>query len=333
MEDNRIFMTVTHINEYAGFEVALMYQFCQQYGYRPAFETAQWTAGVAGLKEGKYDVVSCGIYMTEERKESVNFCDPYAIADVIMVIYEDGGAESGFLGSLKQSFEKTFIREDRWKLILEGVLNTLIISAAATVLGAIMGFGLFLLARSKSSGVSRAVKGFAKVYSRLIAGTPTLVVLMILFYIIFPNVSGLLVAILGFGLTFACFVYGNMELAVGSVDKGQTEAAYALGYTRNGAFFHVVLPQAMGLFLPGFIGEAVGLIKATSLVGYIAVNDLTKMGDIIRSNTYEAFFPLIAVAVIYFMITWGAAALLECVQKKVDFQKRKKENILKGVVR
>ena len=80
-------------------------------------------------------------------------------------------------------------------------------------------------------------------------------------------------------------------------------------------------------------GSFCGLVKATSVVGYIAVNDLTKMGDIIRSNTYEAFFPLIAVAVIYFLITWGVAELLGILQKKTDFHRRKKEDILKGVIR
>jgi len=159
------------------------------------------------------------------------------------------------------------------------------------------------------------------------------VVLMILFYIVFPNASGILIAILGFALTFGSFVYKNLSLSVESIDRGQTEAAYALGYTRKRAFFRIILPQAMKLFLPAYSGEVVGLIKATSIVGYIAVNDLTKMGDIIRSNTYEAFFPLIAVAVIYFMITWGAAAFLNILQKKLDFRQRKDDNILKGVVR
>ena len=320
-------------NEYAGFEVELMYRFCQAYGYIPKFEAAQWTAGVAGLKEEKYDVVSCGIYMTEERKESVNFCEPYVIADVIMVIYEDGGEEGSFWDSVKLSFEKTFIREDRWKLIAEGIVNTLLISLFAVLGGTALGFGLYLLARAKNRAVSKATKAFAAVYGRLIAGTPTLVVLMILFYVLFSDLSGLIVAILGFAVTFGAFVYSALDLSVSSVDPGQTEAAYALGYTRNGAFFRVVLPQALALFLPNFTAEAVGLIKATAVVGYIAVNDLTKMGDIIRSNTYEAFFPLIAVAVIYFMITWGAAALLGLVQKKADFQRRRADKILKGVAR
>ena len=117
------------------------------------------------------------------------------------------------------------------------------------------------------------------------------------------------------------------------VDNGQREAAYALGYSRNRTFFRIILPQAMKMFVPSYSGEIVNLIKATSVVGYIAVNDLTKMGDIIRGNTYEAFFPLIAVAVIYFAITWIIASLLGILRKKTEPKRRKNKNILKGVVR
>ena len=322
-------------NEYAGFEIELLYRFCEAYGYNPVFESAQWTAGVAGLKSGKYDVVSCGIYMTEERKESVNFCEPYVIADVVMVIYEEAAEEISLWESLQESFEKTFIREDRWKLIAEGVVVTVVISVCSAAGGSILGFALYMLARSEYRAVSVPTKVITRVYARIIAGTPMLVVLMILFYVFFgkSDISSLLVAIIGFSLTFGSFVYGHLTLCVEGIDRGQTEAAYALGYTRSQAFFRIILPQAMKTFLPTYTGEVVGLIKATSVVGYIAVNDLTKMGDIIRSNTYEAMFPLLAVAAIYFLITWGAAALLGRVQQRLDHHRRKNESILKGVVR
>ena len=322
-------------NEYAGFETELLYRFCEAYGYKPEFESAQWTSGVAGLKTERYDVVSCGIYMTEERRESVHFSDPYVVADVVMVVYENGHAANDIWASLKESFDKTFIRENRWKLIVQGLGNTLLISVCAVIGGSIFGFGLYLLARSRYRAVSALTRVICRVYARLMAGTPTLVVLMILFYVVFgkSDVDGLWVAMLGFALTFGSFVYNHLALCVAGVDRGQTEAAYALGYTRNQTFFKLILPQSMKNFLPTYTGEVVGLIKATSVVGYIAVSDLTKMGDIIRSNTYEAMFPLIAVAVIYFIITWGAAALLGFVQKKLDNHKRKNKNILKGVVR
>ena len=122
-----------------------------------------------------------------------------------------------------------------------------------------------------------------------------------------------------------------MTVSVDSVDRGQIEAAYALGYTKNKTFFRIIFPQAMGIFLPSYCGQAVELIKATAVVGYIAVNDLTKMGDIIRSNTYEAFFPLIATAVIYFLLTWGLSLLLGLLKRFFEPKRRKDEDVLKGV--
>ena len=161
-----------------------------------------------------------------------------------------------------------------------------------------------------------------------------MVILMILFYVVFGKIrdmSGIVVAILGFTLTFGAFVYDHMTVSVNSVDRGQTEAAYALGYTKNQTFFRIIFPQAMSIFLPSYCGQAVEVIKATAVVGYVAVNDLTKMGDIIRSNTYEAFFPLIATAVIYFLLTWILALLLGLVKRRFEPKRRSKESILKGV--
>ena len=211
----------------------------------------------------------------------------------------------------------------------------MIISLFSVLGGTLLGFALYMAARSKKKWLSKLAKGIAKVYSTIIAGTPTLVVLMLLFYVVFtsPDMSGIVVAIVGFILTFGSFVYDNLALTVSGVDNGQLEAAYALGYSRNRTFFRIILPQAMKMFVPSYSGEIVNLIKATSVVGYIAVNDLTKMGDIIRGNTYEAFFPLIAVAVIYFAITWIIAGLLGILRKKTEPKRRKNKNILKGVVR
>ena len=317
-----------------GFEIEVLYMFCQEYGYNVNISDVSFASGLAGLASEKYDLVCGGLYMTDERKESVNFSDPYMNAEVVMAKYERSGFENFWL-SLKESFEKTFIREQRWKLIVEGIYTTLIISFFSVLGGTLFGFALYMLARSKMKWLSKLSRGFAKVYSTIIAGTPTLVILMILFYIVFtsPDISGVLVAIIGFILTFGSFVYEQLSLTVSGVDNGQLEAAYALGYSRNQTFFRIVLPQAMKMFLPSYSGEIVSLIKATSVVGYIAVNDLTKMGDIIRGNTYEAFFPLIAVAVIYFAITWGVAGLLGILKKKAEPRRRKNKNILKGVVR
>lgn len=319
-----------------GYEVEVLQRFAKEYGYQLEFTTMTFDGILPGVISGKYDIGSGGISITAERAESVDFSESHLSVDVVMAIKaeEPVGEEKGFWSEVKESFSKTFIREERWKLILEGIGVTMLISLSSAIAGTALGFGLYMLSRSDVKQISAPAKAIAKGYSRIVAGTPVVVVLMILFYVVFghfKDMSGIAVAIIGFTLTFGAFVYDHMSVSVGSVDRGQTEAAFALGYTKNRTFFRIIFPQAMDVFLPSYCGQAVELIKATAVVGYIAVNDLTKMGDIIRSNTYEAFFPLIATAVIYFFLTWLLAFALGFLKRYFEPKRRKKEDILKGV--
>lgn len=318
-----------------GLEVELLQHFAKEYGYKLEIITTTFDAILPGVVAGKYDIGAGGITISEERAESVNFSESYLSVDVVMVVKQDSSAsEVAFWDDVKEDFEKTFIREDRWKLILEGIGVTMLISICSAIFGSLLGFGLYMLSRSDKKFIQVVSKGIAKVYSRIIAGTPIVVILMILFYVIFGNfrdMSGVVVAIIGFTLTFGAFVYDHLAVSVNSVNFGQTEAAYALGYPKTKTFFRIILPQAMDVFLPSYCGQAVELIKATAVVGYVAVNDLTKMGDIIRSNTYEAFFPLIATAIIYFILTWLLSLLLKLVKVRFEPKRRSKDEILKGV--
>ena len=159
------------------------------------------------------------------------------------------------------------------------------------------------------------------------------VLLMILYYIVFGNISinGITVAVIGFTLTFGAAVYGLLKIGVGTIDNGQYEAAYALGYSNQMTFFKIILPQALPHVLPAYKGEIVGLIKATAIVGYIAVQDLTKMGDIVRSRTYEAFFPLIAITIIYFVLEGIIGLLVSRISINLNPKRRNPSEILKGV--
>jgi len=159
------------------------------------------------------------------------------------------------------------------------------------------------------------------------------VLLMILYYVIFGSVAigGIAVAVIGFTLTFGAAVFGMLKMGVGAVEPGQYEAAYALGYSNRRTFFRIILPQALPHVLPAYKGEVSGLIKATAVVGYIAVQDLTKMGDIVRSRTYEAFFPLIAVTIIYFVLEGVLGMLIGHITVKLNPRRRTPEDILKGV--
>ena len=143
------------------------------------------------------------------------------------------------------------------------------------------------------------------------------------------DISGIVVAIIGFSINFAAYSSEMMRAGIETVDRGQSEAALAMGYTKRQTFFKIVFPQAAGNFIPVLKGEFISMVKMTSVVGYIAVQDLTKVSDIIRSRTIEAFFPLIVTAVLYFAIANVMAAVLSFAEQKAVPGRRKRS--VKGV--
>ena len=318
-----------------GLDIDTVVRFCQARGYGLVLEHMDFNGVIASVISGKTDFACCGISWTEERAESVYYSDPtYTGHSLVMVMaVEDkeaaSGGSSSFWEDIVNSFEKTFIREDRWKLFLTGLLTTLLITLLAILCGTLLGFIVFMLCRNGNA----AANGITRVCTWLIQGTPVVVLLMILYYIIFGSVSisGILVAVIGFTLTFGTAVFSLLKMGVGTVDIGQYEAAYALGHSNRHTFFTIILPQAIPHVLPAYKGEIVALIKATSVVGYIAVQDLTKMGDIVRSRTYDAFFPLIAITVIYFGLEVLLALLVNSISVNAQPKRRPPEKILKGV--
>ena len=207
--------------------------------------------------------------------------------------------------------------------------TTLLITVLTILFGTALGFGVFMLCRNGNPAANLVTRFCLW----LVQGMPMVVLLMILYYVVFGRVaiSGVAVAVIGFTLTFGAAVFGLLKMGVGAVDGGQYEAAYALGYSNRRTFFRIILPQALPHVLPAYKGEIVGLIKATAIVGYIAVQDLTKMGDIVRSRTYEAFFPLIAVTVIYFLLEGLIGFLIGRIGVSFNPKRRKPADILKGV--
>lgn len=162
------------------------------------------------------------------------------------------------------------------------------------------------------------------------------VLLMILYYVIFgrSGIEAVWVAVTGFSLNFAAYTSEILRSGIESVDGGQREAALALGFTENQSFFRFIFPQAVLRQLPVYRSEIISLLKNTSVVGYIAIQDLTKMSDIIRSRTYEAFFPLIVTAVIYFILAWIITLILRSVLRHID-PRAKKESFKErlGIIR
>ena len=207
--------------------------------------------------------------------------------------------------------------------------TTLLITLLSILFGTAAGFGVYMLCRNGNLLANR----ITRICIWLVQGTPMVVLLMILYYVVFGSlrISGAAVAVIGFTLTFGSAVFSLLKMGVGAVDPGQYEAACALGHSRLHAFFRIVLPQAIPHVMPAYQGEITGLIKATAIVGYIAVQDLTKMGDIVRSRTYEAFFPLIAITLIYFALEGLFSFAGRRIRLRVDPRRRKPEQILKGI--
>lgn len=309
----------------AGLEVDIISRFCREYGYGLKIDNADFGSLIAGVSSGSYDIASGTIMITEERAQSVDFSDVYYTTDAVAVVRKESSgssvSEKSFWEELKSSFNKNFVREDRWKLILQGIGTTCLITLLSVLFGTVLAFLVCMFRRTGS----RLANIISNIYVKLLQGTPMVVLLMILYYVIFgrSGLSAVWVAVIGFTLNFGAYTSEIMRSGIDSIDGGQREAALALGYTENRAFFKFIFPQAALRQFPVYRGEVITLLKSTSVVGYIAIQDVTKMSDIIRSRTYEAFFPLIVTAVIYFILAWILSLILKLVLRCID-PKRKK---------
>jgi ABC-type amino acid transport system permease subunit len=234
-----------------------------------------------------------------------------------------------FWEKLKSTFILNFIDGDRWRYLWVGLGNTLRITFAALILGIVLGAVIAVVRASwdKNSeemrpGLSRSLlhffNGLFKLYLTVFRGTPVVVQLMILYYIVFVSSNnGVMIASLAFGLNSAAYVAEIFRSGIMSIDNGQFEAGRSLGFNYIQTMWHIILPQAVKNVLPALGNECITLLKETSVAGYISVQDLTKGGDIIRGRTYSAFMPLIAVALIYLIMVMFLEKLMTILEQKL----------------
>ena len=218
------------------------------------------------------------------------------------------------------SFYINFIKDDRWKYLSDGFLVTLEIAFSAVLLGILLGFTVAVIRSTHDkTGKLRFLNLLCKIYLTVIRGTPVVVQLLIIYFVIFcsVNVSKVLVAIVAFGVNSGAYVAEIIRSGIMSIDKGQFEAGRSLGLSYLQTMVYIILPQAFKNVLPALGNEFIVLLKETSVSGYIALQDLTKAGDIIRSQTYTAFMPLIAVAVIYLAVVMLFSFLLGKLERRL----------------
>lgn len=291
------------------------------------FSDMKFMALIPALQSGKVDLVVTGMTATDERRKKVDFTNPYfANAQVLLVkktVQKEGGA-GRLAAKIQDGFRSNIIDDKRYLLLWDGLKTTIVISLAAAIFGTLLG-ALVCSMRMSTRSMFRIP---AQIYISILRGAPVLVLLMLIFYVVFAaiDIDPVLVAIVAFGLNFAAYGAEIFRTGIESIDKGQTEAGIAMGFTRRSTFLHIVLPQTIQRILPVYKGEFISLVKMTSIVGYIAVQDLTKASDIIRSRTFDAFFPIVMVAILYLALSWLLMQGLRQLERATDPQWRRKRS-------
>lgn len=321
-------MSYIRDGEIVGYDMELVLLVARELGMGVEAQDMPFDGLLPAVQAGKVDMGVSSTSITEERKKSMDFTSPtYYGSAVFVVPAEQSASNVSFFEGLAASFERTFITESRWKLILQGLGVTLAITVCSGAIGTALGYVTMLLRRKGNHVADAFVGGFEGLMGRL----PIVVVLMVFYYVIFGSIDlpGVVVATVVFSLSFGASAGAIMWNAVRAVDVGQSEASLALGFNDRETFRKVILPQAAQQFLPLLQGQLVSLVKDTAVVGYIAVQDLTRSSDLIRSRTMEAFFPLISTAAIYFVLCSLLAAAVGVITHRMDLDRRPRT--IKGV--
>ncbi len=257
----------------------------------------------------------------------------------------------GFLEDFQARFYENFIDDNLWMYILDGLKVTLTVTFFSVIIGIVLGFLIAMIRVTYERTAKKPTKGYgvgggrigrffvweslldfllgilnalAKIYLTVIRGTPVVVQLLIIYFVIFGTVDidKVLVAVIAFGINSAAYVAEIFRGGIMSIDIGQTEAGRSLGFGYWQTMWYIILPQAFKTVLPTLCNEFIVLLKETSVSGYIALQDLTKGGDIIRSRTYDAFMPLIAVALIYLLMVMIFTKLVEVLERRLAQSER-----------
>lgn len=239
-----------------------------------------------------------------------------------------------FFQTLQSDFVKCFITKNRWKLITDGLGATLLITLCSCIMGVVIGLVVALVRSTYDKNAKEMRSGFLKgalsvanafcnVYLTVIRGTPVVVQLMIMYYIVFASSrNSIMIAIVAFGINSGAYVAEIFRSGIMSIDQGQFEAGRSLGFGYIKTMMYIVFPQAFKSVLPTLANEFIVLLKETSVSGYVAIQDLTKGGDIIRGATYETFMPLLTVAAIYLVLVIFFTRLVSILERRLRSSER-----------
>ena len=309
-----------------GLDVDMAQAIADKLGMELKVEDMEFDSIISAVSSGKADVGIAGMTVTKERLKNIDFTNSYTTSKQVIVVKKEQAVEGETQKlTFVEKFKQNFLDDNRWQYLAKGFGNTIVIAFFAAIIGIILGFLIAIIRvthdKNKGLGVWNAV---CKVYLTIVRGTPVLVQLMIIYYVIFAsvNINKVVVAIIAFGLNSAAYVAEVVRSGILSIDGGQLEAGRSLGMTYAQTMTSVIMPQAFKNVLPALCNEFIALLKETSVSGYIGLVDLTKGGDIIRSNTWEAFMPLIAVAIIYLVLVMLLSAGVGRLERRLKKNER-----------
>ncbi len=307
-----------------GLDIDMMQAVCDELGMELAIEDMEFDSIINAVQSGKADVGAAGMTVTEDRLKNIDFTDSYTNAKQVILVKDPNTLVQKL--SLTEKLEQNFVTEGRWKYIAKGLGNTLIITIFAALIGIVLGFFVAIV-RSwhDKNGDLNILNFICKLYLTVIRGTPAMVQLLIIYYVIFAsvNVNKIVAAVIAFGINSGAYVAEIVRSGIMSIDNGQFEAGRSLGLNFTQTMKSIILPQAFKNVLPALANEFIVLIKETSISGYIGLADLTKGGDIIRSITYEPLFPLLAVAIVYLVIVMFLSAGVSKLERRLASSDRK----------
>lgn len=288
--------------QWQGLEIDLCRRFAA-YLHRPLeISLIDTPSRLLHLQMGKADMIGGSIFITDERNRQVDFGEPFYWVRPACYVRDDpaGEAQRTVWTQGRTAFQQNFLMESRWRLVTDGLLTTLVITFWSIALGSLLGLLLCWMGLSRR----RRLRAFVELYDSFMDGVPKLVLLLMMFYVVLAGSgwSAVAVAIAAFSLNFASAAGRVFRISIQEVPPGQREAGLAIGLTPVQTFLDIVWPQAVSLGLPHYRGACIDLLKDTSIVGFIAIVDVTRAADLLRSRSFDSIFPLLMVTATYFLL-------------------------------
>lgn len=296
---------------------------CDILGMTMKVEDMNFDAVITSVQTGKADVGAAGLTVTRERQNNVLFTDTYTNSRQMLIVRDGSNASSR---GLVEKFKTDFITEGRYLYLVQGLGNTLLITLLAILISLVVGSAIAIVrATHDRTGRMKVLNAICQVYLTILRGTPTMVQLLIIYYVVFASVdvSKVFVAVVAFGINSSAYLAEVVRSGVMSIDRGQMEAGRSLGLSHWQTMRLVILPQAYKNVLPAIGNELITLLKETSIAGYIGIVDLTKGSDIIRSITYDAILPLTTVALVYLALVFMLSSAVNNLEKKLRKNERR----------